>query len=43
MYADALERVFSILEDSGWKLLREGEEEEEDAVTVDDLPMLKYM
>ena len=43
IYEAAFKQVFSILEDSGWKLVREGEESEEDAKTFDDLPDLGYI
>lgn len=43
MYKDAFERVFGILEDSGWHLAREGEEEHEEGNSFDDLPSLGYI
>ncbi len=42
MYLEAFRRVFDILEDSGWQLVREGEEEEMKQ-GLDDLPNLPYM
>lgn len=41
MYLEAFRRVFDILEDSGWQLVREGEEEELNSLA--DLPDLPYM
>jgi hypothetical protein len=41
MYLEAFRRVFDILEDSGWQLVREGEEEELNSLS--DLPDLPYM
>jgi len=41
MYLEAFRRVFDILEDSGWQLVREGEEEEIGGLA--DLPSLPYM
>lgn len=43
MYLEAFTRVFSLLEDSGWKLVREGEVEDEDSKSFDDLPSLGYI
>lgn len=42
IYAEAFTRVYSILEDSGWRLEKEGEETE-DGTTLDDIPSLGYM
>ena len=42
MYLEAFRRVFDILEDSGWQLVREGEEEELNSLLAD-LPDLPYM
>ena len=42
IYLTAFKKVFCLLEDSGWKLVREGEEDDED-VSLDDLPLMGYM
>lgn len=42
-YEAAYKQVFSILEDSGWKLVQEGEESEEDGTSFDDIPSLGYI
>ena len=41
MYLEAFRRVFDILEDSGWTLVRENEEL--DDVSLDDIPNIPYM
>lgn len=41
VYLEAFKKVFDILEDSGWSLVREDEEVE--SVTLDDIPHLPYM
>lgn len=38
MYKDAFEKIFSVLEDSGWLLREEGEEGEEGPVPDELLP-----
>lgn len=45
VYKEAFQKVFDILEDSGWRLQAEGEEEEENdgPSSLDDLPSLPYM
>ena len=41
IYLEAFRRVFDILEDSGWVLVRENEEV--DNSSLDDIPNLPYM
>lgn len=43
IYLDAFSKVFDILEDSGWSLVREKDKGEADDPSLDDLPNLPYM
>ena len=43
IYLEAFKRVFDILEDSGWSLVREKDKNEENDPSLDDLPNLPYM
>ncbi len=43
IYLEAFRRVFDILEDSGWSLVREKDKGEADESSLDDLPNLPYI